>query len=101
MLDWNGDLKQYELLSDGASRGQFQQWFRAQAAQLARSDVRNLFARCGIADCDLMSPVTTDFGQRHQISTPRTSGVRANISWKIRLTDMPRPIPHGQTTREN
>ena len=69
-FDWNDDLEQYELLSDGASRGQFQQWLRAQSARLTRSDVRNLFARRGIADCNLMSPVTTDFGQLYQISTP-------------------------------
>jgi len=66
-LDWNDDLAQYELLSDGASRGQFQQWLRGQAAQVTRSEVRNLFVRRGIADCNLMNPVATDFGTRaHQ-----------------------------------
>lgn len=69
-MDWNEDLAQYELLSDGASRGQFQQWLRAQAAQVSRSEIRNLFVRRGIVDCNLMHPVTTDFGQRHEISTP-------------------------------
>jgi hypothetical protein len=68
-LDWNDDLAQYELLSDGASRGQFQQWLRGQAAQVTRSEVRNLFVRRGIADCNLMNPVATDFGPLHDIRT--------------------------------
>jgi hypothetical protein len=29
-VEWNGDLGQYELLSDGATRGQFQQLLRTQ-----------------------------------------------------------------------
>lgn len=69
-LDWNDDLAQYELLSDGASRGQFQQWLRAQAAQFTRSEVQNLFVRRGIVDCNLKHPVTTDFGSLHDIKTP-------------------------------
>jgi hypothetical protein len=68
-LDWNDDLAQYELLSDGASRGQFQQWLRSQAGQLSRIDIRNLFVRRGILDCGLMHPVKTDFGQLHDILT--------------------------------
>jgi hypothetical protein len=80
-LDWNDDLAQYELLSDGASREQFQQWLRAQAAQMTRSEVRNLFVRRGIVDCSLMHPVTTDFGPLHEIKTPdwRFDAVAAQI----------------------
>jgi hypothetical protein len=68
-LDWNDDLAQYDLLSDGASRGQFQQWLRAQAAQVTRNEIRNLFVRRGIVDCNLMHPVTTDFGPLYEIKT--------------------------------
>jgi len=69
-VDWNDDLAQYELLSDGASRGQFQQWLRAQAARVTRSEVRNLFVRRGIVDCNLKQPVTSDFAPLHEIKTP-------------------------------
>jgi hypothetical protein len=80
-MDWNEDLAQYELLSDGASRGQFQQWLRAQAAQVSRAEVRNLFVRRGIVDCNLMHPVTTDFGPLRDIKTPdwRFDAVAASL----------------------
>lgn len=69
-LEWNPDLGQYELLSDGASRGQFQQWLRAQRQSVTRKDVRQLFLRRGVSDCELLNPIQTDFGKRRQISTP-------------------------------
>jgi hypothetical protein len=80
-LDWNDDLAQHELLSEGVSRGQFQQWLRAQAAHMTRTEVWNLFVRRGIVDCSLMHPVTTDFGPLHEIKTPdwRFDAVAAQI----------------------
>lgn len=70
VLEWNPDLGQYELLSDGASRGQFQQWLRVQRQSITRQDVRQLFLRRGINDCALSNPIQTDFGKRREISTP-------------------------------
>lgn len=68
-LEWNDDLGQYELLSDGATRGQFQQWLRAQLTGLAADGVRDLFVRRGAADIDVLGDITSDFAQSHQIST--------------------------------
>ena len=68
-VEWNGDLGQYELLSDGATRGQFQQLLRAQQVSFNAAGIRDLFIRCGAADLDLVD-ITSDFAQRREISTP-------------------------------
>lgn len=68
-VEWNGDLGQYELLSDGATRGQFQQLLRAQQVGFDAAGIRDLFLRCGAADLDLVD-ITPDFAQRREISTP-------------------------------
>ena len=68
-VEWNGDLGQYELLSDGATRGQFQQLLRAQQVGFNAAGIRDLFIRCGAADLDLVD-ITPDFAQRREISTP-------------------------------
>ncbi len=68
-VEWNGDLGQYELLSDGATRGQFQQLVRAQQVGFNAAGVRDLFVRCGAADLELVD-ITSDFAQSREISTP-------------------------------
>lgn len=69
VLEWNEDLGQYELLADGASRGQFRQWLRIQRREILGDDIRQMFVRRGISDCGLANPIETDFGQRHEINT--------------------------------
>ncbi len=66
--EWNGDLQRYELLSDGASRGQFEHWLRTQRRVMSADDVRQLFVRRGVADCPI-GDVRPDFDQRHNIRT--------------------------------
>ncbi|MBV2089324.1 MAG: hypothetical protein KUF72_00385 [Candidatus Thiodiazotropha sp. (ex Ctena orbiculata)] len=68
-VEWNDDLGQYELLSDGATRGQFQQWLRTQQAGFKADGIRDLFVRRGAADIEL-GDITPDFAQSHEISTP-------------------------------
>jgi hypothetical protein len=67
-VEWDDDLGQYELLTDGASRGQFQQWLRAQLAQIDVDGVRDLFIRRGRTDIRL-DIITPDFAQSRDIST--------------------------------
>ncbi|MCW8885042.1 MAG: hypothetical protein OQK12_07270, partial [Motiliproteus sp.] len=68
-LEWNRDLGQYELLSDGASRGQFQQWLRKQQHEVTAKSVRELFIRRGAVDIELGN-ISTDFAISNQIATP-------------------------------
>ena len=49
-VEWNDDLGQYELLSDGATRGQFKLWLRTQHAGFKADGIRDLFVRRGAAD---------------------------------------------------
>ncbi|TOH91271.1 hypothetical protein CGI70_23480, partial [Vibrio parahaemolyticus] len=67
-LEWNRDLGQYELLTDGASRGQFQQWLRKQLLNVENNDSRNLFMRRAASEESLAS-IETDFGLANTIST--------------------------------
>ncbi|MEJ1487094.1 MAG: hypothetical protein RPU72_01825 [Candidatus Sedimenticola sp. (ex Thyasira tokunagai)] len=68
-VEWNDDLGQYELLSDGATRGQFQQWLRKQQAEFKADGLRDLFVRRGAADIEL-GDIRPDFAQSREISTP-------------------------------
>lgn len=67
-LEWNGDLGQYELITDAASRGQFQQWLRKKLAGLSADAVRDLFIRRGSRDSDLGN-LDSDFGHHRDIRT--------------------------------
>lgn len=68
-VEWNDDLGQYELLSDGATRGQFQQWVRAKQSELSADGIRDLFIRRVATDMNLTN-ITPDFSESHDISTP-------------------------------
>lgn len=68
-LEWNADLGQYELLSDGATRGQFQQWLRNQQNQFNAAGIRDLFLRRGMSNTNLTA-ITPDFALSKQITTP-------------------------------
>lgn len=67
-LEWNRDLGQYELLTDGASRGQFQQWLRQQQFQCINDDSRSLFMRRAASE-ELLGNIETEFGLANNIST--------------------------------
>lgn len=69
-MEWNEDLGQYELLTDGATRGQFRQWLRTQQAGLDASAVRDLFLRRGAADVEGLGVVAPDFARSRDIATP-------------------------------
>ncbi|WP_281715757.1 hypothetical protein [Alteromonas sp. CyTr2] len=68
-LEWNSDLGQFELLTDGASRAQFQQWLRKLQQDVKIGDIYNLFMRYGAKEQPL-ADIVTDFGALNQISTP-------------------------------
>ncbi len=68
-VEWNGDLGQYELLSDGATRGQFQQLLRAKQVGFNAAGIRDLFIRRAATDFGLGS-IASDFAESRQISTP-------------------------------
>jgi hypothetical protein len=67
-LEWNGDLSQYELIADAASRGQFQQWLRKKLTAFSVDAVRDLFIRRGAKDSELRS-IDSDFGHHRDIRT--------------------------------
>lgn len=69
-VEWNPDLGQYELLSDGASRGQFQQWVRKQLSNYTTTDIKNLFVQRAKLNIDSIQDVQTNFAQMNHISTP-------------------------------
>lgn len=68
-LEWNDDLGHYELLSDGATRGQFQQLLRQKQTEIAASGIRDLFITRAAVDCEL-GPIQCDFAQSANITTP-------------------------------
>jgi hypothetical protein len=84
--EWNSDLQRYELLSEGASRGQFEHWLRTQRQAMGADDVRQLFVRRGVADCPI-GDVRPDFDKVHDIRTqdwyfearPAHVGIVANL----------------------
>ncbi len=68
-LEWNPDLHRYELIADGASRGQFEHWLRQKRQGIDADGIRQLFVRRGLTDCAL-SPVRPSFAKQHDIRTP-------------------------------
>tara|TARA_R110001583_G_scaffold154593_2_gene306296 strand:+ start:2060 stop:6532 length:4473 start_codon:yes stop_codon:yes gene_type:complete len=67
-LEWNVDLGKYELLTDGASRAQFQQWLRTQKSQVSEGDILNLFLKKAHVDLSLKN-IDTSFGLENDIKT--------------------------------
>lgn len=68
-LEWNGDLGQYELIADSASRGQFQQWLRTKRMALSVDAVRDLFIRRGAKDGELGRIDSPEFARNRDIRT--------------------------------
>jgi hypothetical protein len=67
-IEWNRDLGQYELISDGSTRGQFQQWLRKQESKLTPAVIKDLFLRRAGADTELVN-VSGDYALARKIST--------------------------------
>ncbi|MEH6626564.1 MAG: hypothetical protein V7739_08970 [Motiliproteus sp.] len=67
-LEWNDDLFKYELLSDGASRAQFNLWMKHNVSQFNKSDMSDLFIKRAVTDLSV-EPLLTDFGVLNDIST--------------------------------
>ncbi len=68
-LEWNPDLRRYELIADGASRGQFEHWLRQKRQGINADGIRHLFVRRGLTDCAL-NAVRPSFAKQHDIRTP-------------------------------
>lgn len=67
-LEWNGDLGQYDLIADAASRTQFQQWLRKRLMAFPVDAVRDLFIRRAAKDGEL-GDIGSDFGHHRDIRT--------------------------------
>jgi hypothetical protein len=67
-VEWNRDLGRYDLLTDGASRGQFQQWLRKLKQNFNAEEAKNLFMRRASQE-KVLDDIHTDFGQISQVST--------------------------------
>ncbi len=67
--EWNPDLQRYELLSDGASRAQFEHWLRSQRQAMSADAIRQVFVSPEAADCPT-GDIRPDFDRVHDIRTP-------------------------------
>ncbi len=67
-LEWNSDLGKYELLTDGASRAQFQHWLRLQKSQVTYDDVLKLFLKKANVELSLKN-IDTNFGLENDIKS--------------------------------
>ena len=70
VLEWSDELKQYELITDAVTRGQYQKDLRKRVRDISNDTVKDIFvARAkGWADT-LFQDVSTSFGQESEIST--------------------------------
>ena len=68
-LGWNPDLGRYELIADGVSRVQFEQWLRGKRQHIDADGIRQLFVRRGLVDCGLKAEQPS-FAKEHDIRTP-------------------------------
>jgi hypothetical protein len=68
-LGWNPDLGRYELIADGVSRVEFEQWLRGKRRLIDADGLRQLFVRRGVVDCGL-DAVQPSFAKEHDIRTP-------------------------------
>lgn len=69
VLEWNTDLGQYEFVIDASTRGQFEQWTRRALGHIDAQTIKKLFLLKGASESGL-GDLLTDFGPRHDISTP-------------------------------
>ena len=70
VLSWSSELRQYELITDAATRGQYQKELRKKLASVSRTNVNELFVgRVKAWTDDLFQDVATPFGQKKEIPT--------------------------------
>lgn len=70
VLEWSDELKQYELITDAATRGQYQKDLRKRVREVSSDTVKEIFVgrAKGWAD-SLLQDVSTSFGQENEIPT--------------------------------
>lgn len=68
-VEWNAELGQYELITDAATRGQFQKQLRKQIALIDDKQVLEIFVARGKHYLDVLGDIDTDFSQVHHINT--------------------------------
>ncbi|NVI09248.1 hypothetical protein [Paraburkholderia youngii] len=70
VVAWSRELKQYEIVSDAATRGQYQKDLRGRLTSITPADVREIFINRAKAWSDkLFEDIPTTFGQERDIPT--------------------------------
>ncbi|MBB5509522.1 hypothetical protein [Paraburkholderia atlantica] len=70
VIAWSRELKQYEIVSDAATRGQYQKDLRSRLATVTPTDVSEIFISRAKAWSDkLFDDIPTTFGQERDIPT--------------------------------
>lgn len=70
VIAWSKELKQYEIVTDAATRGQYQKDLRNKVAAVSPSDVMEIFInRAKVWSDKLFDDVATTFGQERDIPT--------------------------------
>lgn len=70
VVAWSKELKQYEIITDAATRGQYQKDLRAKLAHVSPAEVKEIFlTRAKAWSDDLLNDISTTFGQEFDIPT--------------------------------
>lgn len=70
VIAWSKELKQYEIVTDAATRGQYQKDLRAKLAHVKPADVKEIFlTRAKAWSDDLFNDISTTFGHEVEIPT--------------------------------
>lgn len=70
VIAWSKELKQYEMVTDAATRGQYQKDLRAKLKGVSSADVKEIFlTRAKAWSEKLFDDIPTTFGQEHGIPT--------------------------------
>ncbi|WP_213780753.1 hypothetical protein [Caballeronia sp. dw_276] len=70
VIAWSRELKQYEIVTDAATRGQYQKDLRSKLANITSIDVEDIFIGRAKAWSDMLfDDVSTTFGQERDIPT--------------------------------
>lgn len=70
VVAWSRELKQYEIVTDAATRGQYQKDLRSKLTGVSRADAKEIFlTRAKAWSEKLFDDISTTFGQEHGIPT--------------------------------
>jgi len=70
VIAWSKELKQYEVVTDAATRGQYQKDLRAKLAHVSPTDAKEIFlTRAKAWSEDLFNDISTTFGHEFEIPT--------------------------------